>query len=408
MGSGQSSNQKTSQDEERYTRPTPLRGQHNSDNGDPRRHGMSKMPRPSTLVVGHGESQIPRAIPSPPYRATSPHSSGGHAISPVFRGQHPSKRFKLWVDWVEDTNEACSGREVIFGEELGRGVQPHSVQVSHWETVAGGNATVHKCTLQLENGAKKLVAMKILRSGDGVSEQGKRRTRLDREIRVWVTLEHRNILPFIGAYDVTNKGCAWLPALISPYCEFGHIAAYLEKHPGANRTNLVHGMLSGMEYLHAKRVVHGDVKPRNILVDRAHVACICDFGISRILNERGFTTSNPACTPAYCAPELWGISSEHGGEDQAPAKASFGSDSWAVGCATLGILTSFPLQNTERLKGLGPGGFVGSSARLENLLRPNRVEYQAVSDEIWGTLDKCWHSNPKLRPSMKELRKSRV
>ncbi|KAJ7789119.1 kinase-like domain-containing protein, partial [Mycena olivaceomarginata] len=157
-----------------------------------------------------------------------------------------------------------------------------------------------------------------------------------REIRAWVTLEDRNVLPLIGVYDVTNKGNNWLPVLISPYCQFGHIEAYLKKHPRANRTGLVQGILSGMQYLHSMQVVHGDVKPQNILVDRAHVACICDFGISRIVNENGFTTSNPAGTLAYCAIELIGIIGKDG-VDKAPAKASFGSDSWAVGCVILGV-----------------------------------------------------------------------
>ncbi|KAJ7881614.1 kinase-like domain-containing protein [Mycena olivaceomarginata] len=153
---------------------------------------------------------------------------------------------------------------------------------------------------------------------------------------------------------------------------------------------LVNGILSGMEYLHANLVVHGDIKPQNILVDRAHVACICDFGISRILNEKGFKTSNRACTPAYSAPELWAVAGEHGSEDQARAMATFESDAWAVACVILGILTSFPLKSMERLQGLGPNFVMRTKNDLENLLRPNRENYgsDAVSEDIWGALEK--------------------
>lgn len=37
----------------------------------------------------------------------------------------------------------------------------------------------------------------------------------------------------------------------------------------------------GLAYLHEKGVVHGDVKPSNILVTEDHSVKICDFGLSR-------------------------------------------------------------------------------------------------------------------------------
>jgi serine/threonine protein kinase len=41
----------------------------------------------------------------------------------------------------------------------------------------------------------------------------------------------------------------------------------------------------------------------NVLVDKRGVACICDFGISRIVGRQGFTTRSQGTTP-YKAPEL--------------------------------------------------------------------------------------------------------
>ncbi|KAJ7314825.1 hypothetical protein DFH08DRAFT_1041035 [Mycena albidolilacea] len=154
-----------SQDDRQDTSPTLMFGQRNPDNPDPQPDRVSEIPRLSTPGVGRGESQIPPVIPSPPHPAESPHGPGRGAILPAFQGQHPSKRFKLKVERVKDPKV----------EELGRGLPPLMVQVGHWEVAAGGNASVYKGTLRLKNGAKKLVAMKVLRSGDDV-EQEKRIT----------------------------------------------------------------------------------------------------------------------------------------------------------------------------------------------------------------------------------------
>lgn len=56
----------------------------------------------------------------------------------------------------------------------------------------------------------------------------------------------------------------------------------------------------GLRYSHQQDVLHLDVKPDNILLDKDGTAKITDFGISCMCNEK--LTRFP-CTPAYCAPE---------------------------------------------------------------------------------------------------------
>jgi serine/threonine protein kinase len=103
--------------------------------------------------------------------------------------------------------------------------------------------------------------------------------RLDRETCIWRRLNHRNIVPFFGAFDIDPR-CP-LPVLISPYYEFGHIGMYLKRLARADRVQLVsainsyrtsdlitthkmHDVVSGMKHLH-DHGVHGDVKPVCIL-----------------------------------------------------------------------------------------------------------------------------------------------
>ncbi|KAJ7788880.1 kinase-like domain-containing protein [Mycena olivaceomarginata] len=118
-----------------------------------------------------------------------------------------------------------------------------------------------------------------------------------REARVWVNLRHPNVLPFIGLFDIG----APVPILVSQFCEFGHVGEYLTSHVDANRNHLVHNAAAGLKYLHDLDIVHGDLKPENVLIDKRGVACIADFGMFKIME---FFNFSPRPAAVYTAPEL--------------------------------------------------------------------------------------------------------
>ncbi|KAJ6523719.1 kinase-like domain-containing protein [Mycena capillaripes] len=235
-----------------------------------------------------------------------------------------------------------------------------------WPIAGGGHSDIYRGKLTLSNSRKIRVAIKMIRLPDYESAQlpaEELLKRLIREANIWSNLEHENVLPFIGVCD--DVRIAPCPVLISPFCGFGHVGRYLRKDPSANRDQLVGGVASGLKFLHDNDIVHGDLKVQNVLVDKRGVPCICDFGISKILNRRGYTTLSVGTVP-YMAPELFLV---------------IGRDNTSGGIQA--VVTFEDLQ----------------------LLRPKREDYdlRKVSREYWLVLDRCWAFEPLSRPSIGEV-----
>ena len=62
-------------------------------------------------------------------------------------------------------------------------------------------------------------------------------------------------------------------------------------------------ILQGLDYLHSKNIVHGDLKPDNMLLASDGRVKISDFGSARTI-EHGHTTVRTMGTPAFLAPEM--------------------------------------------------------------------------------------------------------
>ncbi|KAJ6498752.1 kinase-like domain-containing protein [Mycena sanguinolenta] len=303
----------------------------------------------------------------------------------------------------EDLNLTSSdndsdGEETWFGdfsllEIHGRPLEGRITQDDQWPYAGGVNSNIYLGKLARSDGRKIRVAIKMIRvSNDGSGHLDDVSRRLNREVDVWRRLKHKNLLPFIGVC----KDIAPLPALISPFYKFGHIGEYLKKHPTVDRNDLVCGVASGLEFLHENNVIHGDLKVHNVLVDKRGVPCICDFGISKIINRRGFTTSSVGTAP-YMAPELFFVIDGETKEEGASPCTTKSSDVYSFGLLALEILTSEPPKGR-------PSKPIATVKLLANL-HPKRADYniKKVTNEIWSVLDRCWAFEPQLRPTITDI-----
>ncbi|KAJ7808380.1 kinase-like domain-containing protein [Mycena olivaceomarginata] len=303
----------------------------------------------------------------------------------------------------KEEERSSSGEETLFGDpalvHIHRlDLKGRVTQDDQYPFAGGGNANIYRGKLTRTNGRKIRVAIKMIRmSNDGSGQLEEMLRRLKREVDVWSRLRHKNLLPFIGVCE----DLAPLPLLISPFYKFGHIGTYVKKHPDPDRQELANGVASGLQFLHQNQIIHGDLKVQNVLVDKKGNPCICDFGISKIVDRRGFTTSSVG-TPQYMAPELFLVVDR---QDQKlgippPPRTTKNSDIYSFGLLVLEILTSEPPKGR-------PSQPVVMVQIVDNL-RPKRWEYdcQMVSDEMWSILDQCWSCEPYLRPTIADILQS--
>ena len=179
------------------------------------------------------------------------------------------------------------------------------------EVGRGGMATVY---LARQTDLDRLVALKQLevlhdfRSGADVE-------RFLREARVAAGLDHPNI---VGLYEyVEQDGEAYIAM---EYVEGGTLRPFVGRLTLAQVAGVLQGALDGLGYAHASGIVHGDVKPENVMVGAAGRVRIADFGIARALNEAIIATSPEAAqtvfgTPAYMAPEQAMVKDVHPATD---------------------------------------------------------------------------------------------
>jgi cyclin-dependent kinase 7 len=90
--------------------------------------------------------------------------------------------------------------------------------------------------------------------------------------------------------------------------------------------------LLGLEYLHKNWILHRDIKPNNLLINRQGVLKIGDFGLAKFFGSPNRLYTHVVVTRWYRAPELLFGARIYG----------TGVDVWAVGCVLAEILQRLP------------------------------------------------------------------
>jgi serine/threonine-protein kinase len=180
--------------------------------------------------------------------------------------------------------------ENLTGKQLG----PYRVTAPLGE---GGMAAVYKA---YQAGMDRYVALKVL--PQQLAKDPAFVGRFRQEAQVLAKLQHPHILPVFDFGE--TEGYTYIAM---PFVESGTLTDLLTGRPLplAQIRNITAQIGDALDYAHSLGLVHRDVKPSNVLVDKRGNCLLTDFGIAKLVEGSAkFTnTGGIVGTPAYMSPE---------------------------------------------------------------------------------------------------------
>ncbi len=125
--------------------------------------------------------------------------------------------------------------------------------------------------------------------------------RFENEAKALSILEHPNI---VKVYDFFREDDSYY--LIMEYVDGPSLAEVLKKSALSEKVALEYlkQILSTMAFAHSKKILHRDIKPSNILIDSKGNIKVVDFGIAKMMDRKGLTSTGFTMgSPWYMPPE---------------------------------------------------------------------------------------------------------
>jgi len=188
---------------------------------------------------------------------------------------------------------------------------------------------------------------------------------------IWSNMQHKNILPLLGANIVIPQ-----PYIVNPFLTNGNMIGYLNEYPH-KALSILNEACDAMIYLHSNNIVHGDLKGFNVLIDQEGSVKITNFGFYCIPYIRSTLNFSPKTYP-WSAPELVG-----------EALPTPQSDIYAFGI--LCYEAFFEGETYEK-------------SYIDFLLSHMPQNISTAPKEMWELMQDCWQTNPDSRPDFDKIK----
>ncbi|KAM6933723.1 serine/threonine-protein kinase Nek3 [Xenentodon cancila] len=200
-----------------------------------------------------------------------------------------------------------------------------------------------------------------------------------REAILLSKMKHPNIVAFREEFEVDGLLC-----IVMEYCSGGDLLQRIRQQKTTQFAvdhilNWFAQMCAGTKYVHDKRVLHRDLKSKNIFLTDDGSVKLGDFGSACILNSSKAYANTYVGTPYYVAPEIW---------DNKPYNNK--SDVWSLGCVLYELCTLRHPFQAHSWKSLILKVCRGAYPPL-----PNHLPY-----ELQYLVKQMFKTNPKDRPSV--------
>jgi len=164
----------------------------------------------------------------------------------------------------------------------------------------GGFSTVVKGVYK-----KKInVAIKIPNNPSQIHDDPIKLKRYEREVRILSSVCHKHIGYFYGGIK-TNRNGGPSYRIVTEILEM-NLDRYIKENRNLSRDErffIMEGVIQGLSYLHTIDIIHHDLKPKNIMIDKDGTPKIIDFGMSKGKEDRTASITAFTGTLAYAAPE---------------------------------------------------------------------------------------------------------
>ena len=209
---------------------------------------------------------------------------------------------------------------------------------------------------------------------------------LRREVDIMRALNHPNL---VKLYEVIDDKVSGKILMVVEFCEAGALVSPGQLTPERRMPEAIaqfyfRQMVSGIAYLHENSVIHGDMKPENVLLAGDATVKIADFGQSQFMSGGEDTLRRTLGTPAFLAPEICA------GEDYRGRPA----DVWALGVSLYGfIYGELPFKGESLME-------LYEDIAEATVPFPSNV---SVSMELQDLLLRILHKDPEARITAAEM-----
>ncbi|KMT09765.1 hypothetical protein BVRB_6g127460 [Beta vulgaris subsp. vulgaris] len=253
-------------------------------------------------------------------------------------------------------------------------------------------------------------------------------------VRAIAKLVHQNLVKIRGFYWSFDE-----KLMIYEYVSNGSLANVRYRKTGSSpchipwgvRLKIAKGVARGLNYIHEKKHVHGNLKPNNILLDADMEPKISDFGLEKLTTGKfgyipggstrhfgskrstasrdSFQDISLGATPSPSGSSIGCVSPYHPPESLRSLKPSAKWDVYSFGVVLLELLTGKVVISDE----LGPPVLAGLAVGLEDRTRMLKMADPTIRGDLEGKEEallsclklgyNCISHVPQKRPSMKEV-----